>query len=356
MERWQCHSDLRLVHAFLYEFENSLCLSILSGLENSFCFFRTSSISPRQPGVTNADTRSDAASVDNAAPVDNVDAAAAHVNNVDAAPVNHAATVDNVDADAAPVNHVDATPANHADAAPVTQFQSSVTVKRLISKPQTTGIKQRLILCKKCKEYSKYSSAGSVRVNPKTKKETVSIRAVCGICIHPVKGGPLCHERWLVVVDKPTADAAPVDSLTTSQLLSSEDDSLFHVQPAYYSRNHCAHVVDPANLATIPNASLGSLNQGELWPTGIQATAMAPAVVTGVYCTDTRDRGIAHCMTYHADVLPKDPHFVVYEIKPSHPEYNNFLNTNIVGFFKCMAVVDISLAMSNLGHVVITHI
>ena len=195
-------------------------------------------------------------------------------------------------------------------------------------------------------------------MNPKTKKETVSIRAVCGICIHPVKGGPLCHERWLVVVDKPTADAAPVDSLTTSQLLSSEDDSLFHVQPAYYSRNHCAHVVDPANLATIPNASLGSLTQGELWPTGIQAMPGTPAVVSGVYCTDTVVRGITHCTTHHSGALDlgEEPHFVIYEIKPSHPEYNNFLNTNIVGFFKCMAVVDISLAMSNLGHVVITHI
>ena len=70
---------------------------------------------------------------------------------------------------------------------------------------------------------------------------------------------------WWLVLDKPTADAAPIESLTTSQLLSSEDGSLFHVQPGYYSRNHCVYVVDPANLATIPNASLGSLNQGELW-------------------------------------------------------------------------------------------
>jgi len=114
--------------------------------------------------------------------------------------------------------------------------------------------------------------------------------------------------------------------------------------------------VDPANLATIPNASLGSLTQGELWPTGIQATPGTPAVVKGVYCADTVASGVTHCQTYHSVALGKEPHFVIYEIKPSHPESNNFLNTPIVGFFKCMAVVDISLAMANLGHVVITHI
>jgi hypothetical protein len=37
------------------------------------------------------------------------------------------------------------------------------------------------------------------------------------------------------------------------------------------------------------------------------------------------------------------------EIKPSHPKYSNFLNTPQLGFFKCMAVVDISLAMVLLG-------
>ena len=115
-------------------------------------------------------------------------------------------------------------------------------------------------------------------------------------------------------------------------------------------------VVDSANLATIPNASLGSLTQGVLWPTGIQATLGTPAVVSGVYCTDTVARGITHCNTYHSGALGEEPHFVIYEIKPSHPEYNNFLNTPQLGFFKCMAVVDISPVMINTGHVVITRI
>ena len=115
-------------------------------------------------------------------------------------------------------------------------------------------------------------------------------------------------------------------------------------------------VVDPANLATIPNASLGSLTQGVLWPTGIQATLGTPAVVSGVYCTDTVARGVTHCNTYHSGALGEEPHFVIYEIKPSHPEYNNFLNTPIPGFFKCMTVVDISLAMFAAGNVVISRI
>ena len=186
-------------------------------------------------------------------------------------------------------------------------------------------------------------------MNSKAGTETTSIKATCGICKHPKKGGNLYHDCWLVL-DKPTADAAQVLDKPTA------DESLFHVQPEYYSRNHCVYVVDPANLATIPNASLGSLNQGELWPTGIQATPGTPAVVKGVYCTDTMARGITHCMTYHADVLPKEPHFVVYEIKPSHPQSSNFLNTQVVGYFKCMAVVDISPARVNAGHVVITRI
>jgi hypothetical protein len=135
-----------------------------------------------------------------------------------------------------------------------------------------------------------------------------------------------------------------------------EDRSVFHVQPEYYSVNHCVLVVEPANLATIPNASLGSLTQGVLWPTGIQATLGTPAVISGVYCTDTAARGMTHCDTYHSGALGEDPHYVIYEIKPSHPEYKNFLNTNLLGFFKCMAVVDISSLMTNAGHVVITRI
>ena len=126
--------------------------------------------------------------------------------------------------------------------------------------------------------------------------------------------------------------------------------------PAYYSRNYCQYVVDPANLATTPNASQGSLNQGELWPTGIQATPGTPGVVKGVYCTDSIARGTTHCQTYHSAALAKDDHFTIYEIKPSHPQHPHFLNTTIVGFFKCDAVVDISLAMVFAGHVVITHI
>jgi len=183
-----------------------------------------------------------------------------------------------------------------------------------------------------------------VKVNSRTVKETTSIRATCTICKHPTKGGDLRHDRWLVL-DEP--NAAPT-----------EDRSLFHVQPEYYSVNHCGLVVDPANLATIPNASLGSITQGELWPTGIQAMPGTPAVVSGVYCTDTVVRGITHCTTHHSGALAlgEEPHLVIYEIKPSHPEYNNFLNTPQLGFFKCMAVVDISLAMVVAGNVVITRI
>jgi hypothetical protein len=110
-------------------------------------------------------------------------------------------------------------------------------------------------------------------------------------------------------------------------------------------------VVDPANLATIPNASLGSLTQGVLWPTGIQATLETPAVVSGVYCTDTVARGMTYCNTCHSGALGEEPHFVIYEIKPSHPKYSNFLNTHTVGFFKCVAVVDVSPVMINAGHV-----
>ena len=186
---------------------------------------------------------------------------------------------------------------------------------------------------------STYSSSRQVIVNSKTGTETICIKAACKICTHPTKGGNLFHTRWLEL-DKPT-----------------DDPSLFHVQPAYYSVNHCESVVDPANLATIPNASLGSLTQGVLWPTGLQAIPGTPAVIKGVYCTDTVARGIAHCNTYHVNVLDKErPRFVIYEIKPSHPVYNNFLNTNQLGFFRFMEVVDISPVMVNAGHVVITHI
>ena len=164
-----------------------------------------------------------------------------------------------------------------ADAAPVTSLDQAPEKKaRCISKPSTKRIPSRRIKCKKCKKFSKYSSAGSVKVNINTGHETTSIRATCEVCTHPNKGGNLTHECWLVE-DKPTAD-----------------ESLFHVQPEYYSVNHCVYVVDPANLATIPNASLGSMNQGELWPTGIQATPGTPAVVAGVYCTHTMVRGITH--------------------------------------------------------------
>ena len=115
-------------------------------------------------------------------------------------------------------------------------------------------------------------------------------------------------------------------------------------------------MVDPANLATIPNASLGSMKQGELWPSGIQATPGTPAVVKGVFCADTLARGITHCTTHHSVALGTDQHFVIYEIRPFHPKYNNFLNTSQLGFFKCMAAVDISPAMVNAGRVVITRI
>ena len=227
-----------------------------------------------------------------------------------------------------------------ADAALVTSLDWAPPDKhRQVSKLPTTGIHERRIQCKKCQICIKYSSSRSVKVNSKTGHETISIKAICGICTHPTKGGNLYHECWLEL-DKPT-----------------DNPSLFHVQPAYYSVNHCVHVVDPANLATIPNASLGSLTQGVLWPTGIQATLGTPAVVKGVYCTDTVARGIAHCSTYHLNVLDKErPRFVSYEIKPSHPAYNNFLNISTPGFFVCMAVVDVSPVMVNAGRVVITHI
>lgn len=161
------------------------------GFENSFCLCRTSSINPRQPGVTNADTRSDAASVDDAAPINNFDAVpvddAALVDNVDAVPVDDAAPVDNVDAvpvnDAAPVDNGD------ADAAPVSHVDAAPDKYQLISKPSTTRIGKRRILCKKRQGYTTYSSSGSVRVNSKTLKETMSIRATCGIYIHPTKDG-----------------------------------------------------------------------------------------------------------------------------------------------------------------------
>ena len=115
-------------------------------------------------------------------------------------------------------------------------------------------------------------------------------------------------------------------------------------------------MVDPANLATIPNASLGSMKQDELWPSGLQATTGTPAVVKGVFCADTLARGITHCTTHHSVALGTDQHFVIYEIRPFHPKYNNFLNTSQLGFFKCMAAVDISPAMVNAGRVVITRI
>ena len=67
--------------------------------------------------------------------------------------------------------------------------------------------------------------------------------------------------------------------------------------------NYCRFVVDPANLGAIPNASLGSLNQGVLWPTGIQATPGTPGVVKGVYCTDSIALGTTHCQNWHAAAL-----------------------------------------------------
>ena len=129
-------------------------------------------------------------------------------------------------------------------------------------------------------------------------------------------------------------------------------------KPAYYSRNHSSHVVDPLNLAVTPNASVGSLNQGEgqLWPTGIQATNGAPGVLKGVYATDTMALGITHCLTWHLDALANDPHFVVYEIMPSRPRYSNFVNTPQIGFFKCDQIIDVSPTMVANGQLVITHI
>jgi hypothetical protein len=207
-----------------------------------------------------------------------------------------------------------------------------------ISKPNATMIPKRRIQCNKCEKCTRYSSSRSVKVNTSTGHETVTIRATCQICKHRKTGEKLRHDCW-TVVDEPTAG-----------------ESLYHVQPAYYSVNRCENVVDPANLATFPNASVGSMNQGELWPTGIQATSSTPAVVKGVYCTDTMIRGMDHCRKYHSFVLGNDPHFVIYEIKPSHPQYNNFVSTSTIGFCKCMTVVDVSRAVVNAKHVVITRI
>jgi hypothetical protein len=145
------------------------------------------------------------------------------------------------------------------------------------------------------------------------------------MCTHPKKGGSWVHTCWLVL-DEPTADAAQVLHKPTVY------GSLFHVQPEYYSVNHCPYVVDPANLATIPNASLGSMKQGELWPSGLQATPGTPAVVKGVFCADTLARGITHCTTHHSVAL----------------------GTDQLGLFKCMAAVGISPAIVNAGRVVIT--
>ena len=72
--------------------------------------------------------------------------------------------------------------------------------------------------------------------------------------------------------------------------------------------------------------------------------------------TDTVALGITHCLTWHMDALAKNRHFVVYEIRPSHPRYSNFVNTPQIGFFKCDQIIDVSPTMVANGHVVITHI
>ena len=64
-------------------------------------------------------------------------------------------------ADTAPVSHVYAPPEKH----------------RLLNKPKTTRIPKRRIQCKKCEEFTLYSSSGTVRVNPKTGTEYMAIRA-----------------------------------------------------------------------------------------------------------------------------------------------------------------------------------
>ena len=92
-----------------------------------------------------------------------------------------------------------------------------------------------------------------------------------------------------------------------------------------------------------------------LWPTGLQAAPGIPGVVKGVYCTDSIAIGTTHCQNWHADALARDNHLTIYEIKPAHPKHSQFLNTNIVGFFCCGEVVDVSPAAIALGHVAITH-
>ena len=146
------------------------------------------------------------------------------------------------------------------------------------------------------------------------------------------------HSRWRVV-----EPAAP------------EPASLFHVQPNQYSLNHCPFVVDPANLGAIPNASRGALNDGFLWPTGVQATPDTLGVAKGVYCANSELLGITHCRNHHAAALVHDNHLTIYEIKPAHPMHSQFLNTSWLGFFCCNAVVDVSPNAIALGHVRITH-
>ena len=151
-------------------------------------------------GVTSVATRSDAASVDDAAPrVNNADAHAAPVKNeyadvppvknvdADAAPVNNvyvdAAPVKSADADAAPVDHVD------ADTAPVDHVYAPPEKTRVLSKPRTKRIDKRCIQCKKCEKFTCYSSSGSVKVNTK------SWDRVCGHqgCLQNMHTS---YERW----------------------------------------------------------------------------------------------------------------------------------------------------------------
>ena len=207
---------------------------------------------------------------------------------------------------------------------------------RQVNVPRTTRTDPRLIECKKCNEFIRMSSAGYVTMHTKTRTETLHITAKCDKCTDS-SGGKLFHSCWRVLDQ------------------SAPQTSLYHVQPNHYSMNHCRFVVDPANLGAIPNASRGSLNDGVLWPTGLQAAPGIPGVVKGVYCTDSIALGTTHCQNWHAAALARDNHLTIYEIKPAHPKHSQFLNTNTVGFFCCGEVVDVSPTAIALGHVAITH-
>ena len=189
------------------------------------------------------------------------------------------------------------------------------------------------------------SSSFQQRISTKTSTVTTVIRCTCRGGCKNKDGGHLLHQQWKVL-DEPVTDPAKDD----------EEVCYYHhdVQLKYYSTHHS---VSSCNGPCQPYGKSSSehrvLNDKWLWPTGVPPLTGNPAVVTGVYLTDSVAKGEIHCMTCHAAVLGLQQGFVTYNFKPSHPIVVNNWIGNVVGrpgFFGVPHMVNILDDMLTAGH------